>query len=93
MGGPEYNIHHLRVLLQNRGQRLNDIFDAFVGGKQSKGQEHGLSFHPKLILIKAGVDEWHVGNAVGDDVDLVGADTVNLRQQMGSVLGHNHQPV
>ena len=51
------------------GQGAQDIFDALVRREQAEGEEHVLALDAELVLVKIGIDEGQVGNAVGDDVD------------------------
>ncbi len=39
-----------------------------------------LSFHAELVLVKIRVDERHVENAVGDEVDLLRRHAIDLPQ-------------
>jgi len=62
------------------------------GRKQTEGEQHHPSFHAELVLEISGIDEAHVGNAMGDEIDLRRRRLVNLLQHVASALGHDDEP-
>ena len=78
MGGAEDNINNLGELRENLRQGIEHVLDALVGRKQSEGEQHHPAFHAELVLEISGIDEAHVGNAVGDEIDLGGGRVVDL---------------
>src|SRR5574338_411896 len=87
------NINDIRVFLENCRQGLNNILDAFVRQKKSKGKQHDLAFHAKLILVEGRVDELHVRHPMRDNVDLLGRNAVNILQQLSPAFSHHDKTV
>ena len=51
-----------------------------------------LPLDAELILVEGGIDERHVRNAVGDQVDLGLRNVVNLPEKRARPLGHHDHP-
>ena len=70
MRGADDEIDHVGVLGEDRRQGRDDILDAFVGGQQAEAEQDVFAFDAEQILMKARVDEGHIGNAVRNQIDL-----------------------
>ncbi|MEZ5329381.1 MAG: hypothetical protein R3F19_30390 [Verrucomicrobiales bacterium] len=46
------------------------MFDAFAWPDQAKGEQHISPLHTKLGFKSARLREWHIRDAVLDDIDL-----------------------
>ena len=49
-----------------------------------------LPANPSLAFAASGVDKGDVGNAVGDDLDLVVRHLIDAAQQFAALVGHHH---
>ncbi len=54
--------------------------DPLVGREEPEGEEHVLALDAELVLIKTRIDEGDVGDAVGDEVDLLVGHAVDFPQ-------------
>ena len=63
-------VNHILVLRQDLRQRLNHVFDSLIRGKQAERKQYCFSFHVKTVLVEVGIQEWQIGNAVWNHVDL-----------------------
>jgi len=68
------------------------VFDTFVRRQQAESEKHHSAFHPELVLEIRRIDETHVRNPVGDEIDFGRRRLVKLLQHLPSALGHDHQP-
>src|SRR5438552_2209358 len=93
MGGAQNDEDHVGMPSQDRRQGLDDILNALVGRQQAESQQHVLSFDPKMILVKAGIDKGHVGNSMRDEGDFFFGNVVNFAQEIGAAAAHDHQAV
>ena len=51
------------------------------GDSSPKVERDELALDPELILVKVGIDERHVGDAVGDQVDLGVGNVVDVPEK------------
>ena len=74
---------------QDRGHRIDHDLDALVGRQQAEGQDDRAAgeSEPGLGLVR--LDEGKIGNAVGDDLDLVGRKPVDRAQHVAALFGHH----
>jgi hypothetical protein len=93
MGDAEDDVDGLGIMHQDFGQRFDDVFESLVGREESEGQQNQLAFDAEAILVKAGIDEGDVGDAVRDQIDLLFGHAVDVAQEAGAALAHHHQPV
>ena len=93
VSGPQNDVDHVGMACQDRRQGLDDIFDALVGRQQAECQEHELPFDPKMVLVKARVDKRHIGNSVRNKVDLFLGNVINIAEETGPAMAHDHQAV
>jgi hypothetical protein len=43
--------------------------------------------------MKAGIDKGDIGNAVGDEIDLLRQDIIDFLQEFHAALTHHHHPI
>ena len=60
------------------GSAAEHVFDALVGREQAEGEDDVFALDAELVLVEVGIDERHIGNAVGDDVDFCRGNVVDL---------------
>ena len=92
VGGSQHHVPRGGMLLHHGGQRPDHVLDALVGREQAECEEHVFACHAEAILVEIRIDELHVGNAVGDHVDPVVGDAVDLAEQRAAALRHDGQP-
>ena len=83
VGRARDDVDDILVLGQNLRQRLNDVFDSLVRREQSEREQHRLSFHAEAVLVEIGIEEWQVGNAVRNHVDLAAGHFEDFLQELG----------
>ncbi len=93
VGRAEDDVDDFGMLLQNGRQGFDDRFDALVGRQQAERQQHRLALDAELVLVEAGIDERHVGDAVGNEVDLLRRNAVDVLQEARAALAHDHDPL
>jgi len=93
MGRAEDDVDDVGMLLQDGRQRLDNRLDALVSRQQAEGQQHRLALHAKVVLVEAGIDKGHVGDAVGNEVNLVRRDAIDALQKARAALTHDHHPL
>jgi hypothetical protein len=69
VGGPEDDVDQIRMLFQNRRQRLDAKLNAFSRGEQAEGEHHRTPGDAELILVEVGIHEGLIRDAMGDQVD------------------------
>ncbi len=87
------DVHHIRMLRKDCGQRADHILDAFVGRQQAEGQQYGFSFRAEAVLEVVGVHEVHLRHSMRNNIDLLARNCVHVAQQLGSQLAHHHHTV
>ena len=92
VGGPEHDVHHIGKLRQNCRQGIEHILDALIGREQAEGEQNGAAFYLELIFEVGRIHESHIGNTMGDQIDLVHRSLVDIVQHLSSAIGHDHQP-
>ena len=86
----EHDIDRIRAALQNRRHGVDHDFDALVGRQQAECQNDRLPAKSELGLRRIGLDKRNVGNAVGNDFDLVVRHLIDAAQQLAALVGHHH---
>src|SRR5258707_14744418 len=76
-------VNHVLVLRQDLRQGLNHIFDSLVWRKQAEREQDGLSFHGKAVLVEIRIQEWQIGNAMRNHVDLAAGHLKDFLQKLG----------
>ena len=92
VGGSQHHVACGGMLRYHGRQRPDHVLDALVGREQAECEEHVFACHAEAILVEIRIDELHVGNAVGDHVDPVVGDAVDLAEQRAAALRHDGQP-
>ena len=93
MRGPQHEIDQVGVPLHDLRKRLDHILDPLARPDQPESKQHLLPLHAKLPLEESGFDEFHVRNAVRNDIHLFFGHPVGFRENLGSLAGHDHQSV
>ncbi len=88
---PQNDVEEVGEFLEDRRHRLEHVLDPLVRREQPERQGDELPLDPELILVEVRVDERHVGDAVGDQVDLGLRDIVNVTEEAACSLGHDDQ--
>ncbi len=93
MGGPQDDIHRVRMPVDDGRHGPQHRFDPLVRGKEPEGEQDFLALHPELVFEEAGIDERRVRNAVMDEYNLLFGHAVDIRQKIERLVAHDHQPV
>ncbi len=91
MGRTEDEIDEVGEFLHHFRQGAEDVLDALVRRKEPEGQEYMLALHGELILVEIGIDERHVDDAVGDEINLLAVNVVDLPEHLRATFAHHHQ--
>ena len=67
-GSRRYDVNHIGMRCQNRGQRSNYVLDLF--GDSTEREQDGLSLRAEAVFEEIGIHKLEVGDAVRNDVDL-----------------------
>ena len=78
---PQDDVDEVGKLPEDRRHRPEHLLDPLVRRQQPEGQRDELALDPELVLVEVGVDERHVGDAVGDQVDLGLRYAVNVAEE------------
>ena len=89
MRRPQNDVHEIGKLSQHGRNRPQRMLDPLVRREQAKGQSNLLALDAELVFEKIGVDERHVGNAMGDHRDLALGDAVDLLQERLAFFRHH----
>ena len=92
MGRPEHDVNEVGKFLEDRRHRAEHVLDPLVRGEQPERQRDVLALDPELVLVEGGIDERHVRNAVGNQVNLDLGNVVGLLQEGAGPLGHHDHP-
>jgi hypothetical protein len=87
----EHDIDRIGVRRQDRRQGVHDVFDSLVGRQQSKGEDDRLAVQPETILAAASCGDF--GDAVRNQIDLVGRNAMDAFEQVDAGLAHHDQPL
>ena len=90
--GAQHDIDDVGKLRHHIRESIEHMFNPLVRRQQPERQQHLLSAHAELVLVIIRGDEWHVGNAMRDEIDLGRRRLVHLLQDRSSPLRHDHQP-
>ena len=88
----ENGVEHVRVLRDDRGQRLDHHFDPLARREQTKGQHDLALLPPKAALERSRLDKCAIGHAVRDHHDVAPARAVNALKDLAATLGHHDHP-
>ena len=91
MRGAEDDVDDVGELADHLRQRLEGVLDPLVRREQAEREDDVLPLDAELFLRRVGIDERHVGNAVGDDVDLRRGDAVDVEQELAAALRHHDE--
>ena len=83
MGHAGDDIHHVRMLRQNRRQCPNHVLNSLVGRQQAEGEQNRLAFRAKLVFEIVGVHERQIRHAVRNHIDLSRRNRIHFAQQSG----------
>ena len=75
------DLDQVRKLADHLGQRVQSVFDALIRREQAEREHHVFACDPELVLAGVRVDEGHVGDPVGDDVNLLLGHAVDIHQE------------
>ena len=89
---PQHHVDEIGKLLEHGRHRPQCVLDSLVRREQAKRQRDLLPFDAKLAFEGLGIDERHVGNAVGDQRNLAFRNAVDRLQQRAAPFGHHDQP-
>ena len=89
MGRAEHDIDRIRLPFQDRRHGVDHDLDAFVGRQQAECQNHRAPAEFKLGLGCVGCGKRYVGNAVGNDLDLVVRHVIDAAQEFVALVGHH----
>ncbi len=93
MGRAENDVHDVGMVLDNVGQGFNHHLDALARRQQAEGQQYGAPLESKLVLVKRGINERHVRDAVGYEGDFFRGHAVYGFKYIESLMAHDHQSV
>ena len=93
MGRAEDDVHHVRMAGHNGGQGGDDIFDAFVRREQAKAEQDDFALDAKQVFVETRVHKRHIGDAVGDEINLLRRHAIDLLQEFHAALAHDDQPI
>ena len=93
MGRARDDVDHILVFRQNVRQRLNHVFDSLIRREQAERKQDGFPFYVEAIFVEIRIEEWHVGNAVRNHIDLVARHFENFLQKLGRQLAHYDQTI
>ena len=89
MRGADHDIGRAGVFAHDHRHGLDHVLDALVWREQAKGENHRPVDAQLGSEVRAG-RSLDVGDAVGDEVDLVGRQIVDLDQEANRLLTHHH---
>ncbi len=72
---------------------MDDVFYALIGRQQAKREQDILSFRSETIFVKVGISEGQIGDAMGNQVNLVGRDAEDFLQDLRGMLAHDDHAV
>ena len=78
--GAENHIDRIRAAIQDRGHSIDHEFDALARREQPERQNDGSIAEAQLGLRLFRLNEWKVGSAVGDELDLLRRHPVHSAQ-------------
>src|SRR5580765_3422682 len=87
------DVGNILVFGQNLRQRLNYVFDSFIGRKQAERKKNCLPFHSEPVLIEIGIQKWQVWNSMRHHVDLAARHLKDFLQKLGRQLAHDNKAV
>ena len=61
--------------------------------KQSKTEQYDLAFDAKQVFVKTRVDKRHIGDAVGNEIDLVRHYMIDFFEKFRAALTHHDQSI
>ena len=67
MGHARYDVNHIGMRCQNRGQRSNYVLDSLVRRQQTEREQDGLSLRAEAVFEEIGIHKLEVGDAVRND--------------------------
>ncbi len=85
----EHDIDRVGAAFQDRGHGVDHDLDALGGGQQAECQNDRAAVKSEFGLGRVGLDKRKVGNAMGDDLDLVVRHAIDAAQQLASLVGHH----
>ncbi len=84
MGSTDQHIEGRRVGRNDCRQGIEDQLVALAGTEQAEAQDDVASCQPEIRLDRLRIDERQLRNAVGDDVQTLGIDAVDVAQERPS---------
>ena len=93
VSGARNHIDSIAVTGEDAGHRLDHAFESFVRGKQPKREKDALALASEAILIEARLLKRQVGDAMRNQLDLLGRDPEDLLQDTRGVLAHDDEAV
>src|SRR5580692_7624750 len=87
------HVKHVAVALENLWQRFYDVLYSFVRREQSKRQQNLFSLRPEPVFVKTWVGERQIGDAMWNQVDLLGRNLKHFLQDRRGLLAHDDQAV
>src|SRR4051812_20576928 len=104
LGAAQNDVENIRMLVNDSGEGLDDVLDAFMAGQVPEGEKHLPPLKPGKLLAKNGVTWGTIRDAIGDNVDLPKWNVKALPQEIATRLRHgdqargilkqrNHEPV
>ena len=73
------------------GSALQYIFNALIGGKQTKRKQYFFAFYAELIFIEAGIDKRRIRNAVMDKGNFLFGNRIDIFKEIRGFTAHHHQ--
>ena len=87
------HVNNIAVPRQNARHRLDYVFDSLVWREQAEREQHIFSFGSESILVETGIGKWHIGDSVGDEIDLVRRDVKHFFKDIGRLLAHDNETI
>src|SRR6185436_17772321 len=88
----ENDVNEVGEFFNHFRQCVKDVFNPLCWREEAKSQQRFLSFNAKLVLVVSRVHEWHVRNAVRNEIYAVAWNFELFLQNSLSALSHHDEP-
>ncbi len=88
----QHDVNEVGILLEDRRHGAEHVLDPLVRRQQAERQGDILALDVELILVELGIDKRHVGDAMGDQIDLGVGYLVDLSQERAALVPSSRPP-